>query len=56
MVYARLIWRRCLASGIDLKTISTLEEQDASTRLASPIVAAVNTSLEQFRESKLDRN
>lgn len=35
--YARLVWRRYYAARTDLKTIATLEEQNALTRPARPI-------------------
>lgn len=40
MEYVRLVWRQCLADGTNLKTIPTLEEQDAVTRSASSITDA----------------
>lgn len=35
MEYARLVWRRYLADGTNVKAISMLEEQDALTEPAS---------------------
>lgn len=49
MEYVRVVWRRFLADGTDVKSIPTLEKQGALTRPANSItnVAAADNGVER---------